>query len=118
MLREDPELAEPIPPARRSKAVAECTTPEVHISSAGRWGRVRRDATLLPLRLTHSLLSDLVAARRPTVTSALSALARRGLVRYEDDVWLLSGEPPGELLDVTRVEPRSEGGSPTIAGTG
>ena len=28
----------------------------------------------------------------PTVTSALSDLARRGLVRYVDDVWLLSAE--------------------------
>ncbi|MBV9424975.1 MAG: Crp/Fnr family transcriptional regulator [Solirubrobacterales bacterium] len=67
---------------------------------AGRWGRVRSDGTVLPVRLTHSVLADLVAARRPTVTSALSDLSRRGLVRWEDDAWLLSGEPPGELLDL------------------
>jgi CRP/FNR family transcriptional regulator, cyclic AMP receptor protein len=67
---------------------------------AGRWGRVRSDGTLLPLRLTHSVLADLVAARRPTVTSALSDLSRRGVVSYVDDGWLLIGEPPGELLDV------------------
>jgi CRP/FNR family transcriptional regulator, cyclic AMP receptor protein len=65
---------------------------------AARWGRVRSDATILPLRLTHSVLADLVAARRPTVTSALSDLARRGLLRYADDVWVLSGDPPGTLL--------------------
>ena len=70
---------------------------------AGRWGRVRSDGTLLPLRLTHSVLADLVAARRPTVTSALSDLSRRGLVTFVDEGWLLAGEPPGELLAVSEV---------------
>jgi hypothetical protein len=65
---------------------------------AQRWGRVRGDGVNIPIRLTHSALSDLVAARRPTVTTALSELARRGLVRAVDDGWLLAGEPPGELL--------------------
>ncbi len=64
---------------------------------AGRWGRVRRDGVLLPLRLTHALLADLVAARRPTVTSALSDLTRRGLIRSIDDGWLLSGPAPSSL---------------------
>jgi len=67
---------------------------------AARWGRVRSDGTALPLRLTHNVLADLVAARRPTVTSALSDLSRRGLVRFRDDTWVLSGDPPGALLDV------------------
>jgi CRP/FNR family transcriptional regulator, cyclic AMP receptor protein len=72
---------------------------------AGRWGRVRSDGTVLRVRLTHAVLADLVAARRPTVSSALSDLARRGRVLWVDDAWLLKGEPPGELLDLT--------GSPT-----
>ncbi len=62
---------------------------------AGRWGRVRSDGVVVPLRLTHTVLADLVAARRPTVTSALSDLSRRGLVRAVSDGWLLSGPPPG-----------------------
>lgn len=62
---------------------------------AGRWGRVRTDGIVLPLRLTHAVLSDLVAARRPTVTSALSDLSRRGLLEVVDDGWLLLGDPPG-----------------------
>ena len=62
---------------------------------AGRWGRVRSDGVVVPLRLTHAVLADLVAARRPTVTSALSDLSRRGLVRAVGDGWLLSGPPPG-----------------------
>ena len=62
---------------------------------AGRWGRVRSDGVLLPLHLTHAVLADLVAARRPTVTSALSDLNRRGLIRAVPDGWLLAGPPPG-----------------------
>jgi CRP/FNR family transcriptional regulator, cyclic AMP receptor protein len=61
---------------------------------AGRWGRVRGDGVLLPLRLTHTVLADLVAARRPTVTTALSDLSKRGLIRPMDDGWLLLGDPP------------------------
>jgi CRP/FNR family cyclic AMP-dependent transcriptional regulator len=64
---------------------------------AGRWGRVRGDGVLLPFRLTHSVLADLVAARRPTVTSALSDLNKRGVVRPMDEGWLLVGEPPNEI---------------------
>jgi CRP-like cAMP-binding protein len=64
---------------------------------ASRFGRVRGDGVFVPLRLTHALLAELVAARRPTVTSALSALAKEGSVRSLDDGWLLSGDPPGEL---------------------
>lgn len=64
---------------------------------AGRWGRVRSDGIVVPLRLTHSILAELVAARRPTVTSALSELSRNGLVRSDADGWLLCGPPPGRL---------------------
>jgi CRP/FNR family transcriptional regulator, cyclic AMP receptor protein len=64
---------------------------------AGRWGRVRSEGTVLRMRLTHAVLADLVAARRPTVTTALSDLVRAGLVRSTGDEWLLLGEPPLEL---------------------
>jgi CRP/FNR family cyclic AMP-dependent transcriptional regulator len=67
---------------------------------AGRWGKVRSDGVILPLTLTHNVLADLVAARRQTVTSALSELAKRELVRPADSGWLLSGKPPGELLEL------------------
>lgn len=71
---------------------------------ADRWGRVRSEGVVLPLHLTHSVLSDLVAARRPTVTTSLSDLGRRGLVAPLSNGWLLSGEPPGELLEIQEVE--------------
>jgi CRP/FNR family cyclic AMP-dependent transcriptional regulator len=70
---------------------------------AGRWGRVRSDGILVPLRLTHTVLADLVAARRPTVTSALSDLARRGLVRQVANGWLLFGSAPGAVPELQAV---------------
>lgn len=65
---------------------------------ADRWGRVRSDGVALPLTLTHTVLAELVAARRPTVTTALTELARDRQVLPGDPGWLLVGEPPGELL--------------------
>jgi CRP/FNR family transcriptional regulator, cyclic AMP receptor protein len=70
---------------------------------ADRWGRVRAEGVWLPLALTHTVLADLVAARRPTVTTALTELARQGLVFPAGGGWLLSGEPPGELLELRHV---------------
>src|ERR1700742_5399311 len=58
---------------------------------ADRWGRVRSEGVVVPLHLTHSVLADLVAARRPTVTSALTELTRRGLVEPKTRGWLLLG---------------------------
>ncbi len=72
---------------------------------AGRWGRVRSDGVSLPLRLTHNVLADLAAARRPTVTSALSELARRDLVKPVQEGWLLCGKPPSELLELGAARP-------------
>jgi CRP/FNR family cyclic AMP-dependent transcriptional regulator len=79
---------------------------------AGRWGRVRRDGVLVPVRLTHALLAELVAARRPTVSGALSALSRQGLVRQLDDGWLLLGAPP-RCADA--AVPPAQGPSPRLA---
>lgn len=61
---------------------------------AERWGRVGSDGVVVPLALSHRILGQLVGARRPTVSSAVSELVRRGeLVRREDGSWLLTGEP-------------------------
>lgn len=58
---------------------------------ADRWGRVRSDGVCVPLRLSHSVLADLVAAQRPSVTVSLKRLAQRGLVEPLKDGWLLRG---------------------------
>ncbi|MGH2880335.1 MAG: Crp/Fnr family transcriptional regulator [Solirubrobacteraceae bacterium] len=70
---------------------------------ARRWGKVRSEGVLLPLRLTHAVLADLTASRRPTVSSALSDLTREGVLRQSDDGWLLLGKPPGELLELVTL---------------
>jgi CRP/FNR family transcriptional regulator, cyclic AMP receptor protein len=70
---------------------------------ADRWGRVGPEGIALPLSLTHSVLADLVAARRPTVTSALSELAAQDLVRPLRGGWLLRGDRPGELAELDQL---------------
>jgi len=67
---------------------------------ADRWGRVSPDGVVLELPLTHQVLGRLVGAQRPSVTTALSDLARRGLIeRREDGAWLLRGDPPGDAAE-------------------
>jgi CRP-like cAMP-binding protein len=57
---------------------------------ADRWGRVTPSGVVLPVAITHEMLGRLVAARRPTVTLALSELAADGrLVRRGDGAWVL-----------------------------
>jgi CRP/FNR family cyclic AMP-dependent transcriptional regulator len=78
---------------------------------AERWGRVSADGIALPLALPHRLLGELVGARRPTVSTALSELARTGqVVRREDGTWLLTGEAPalagGDPAEVVRQRRR------------
>lgn len=58
---------------------------------ADRWGRVRPDGVVVPLRVTHDVLAELVGAQRPTVTSALQKLVRAGrLKRLPDRTWVLT----------------------------
>jgi CRP/FNR family cyclic AMP-dependent transcriptional regulator len=62
---------------------------------AERWGRVCPDGVVLPLPLTHRLIAQLACLRRPSVSTALGYLARRGeVVRRPDGSWLLAGDPP------------------------
>jgi CRP-like cAMP-binding protein len=67
---------------------------------ADRFGRVSSDGIHVPVRLTHAMLGELIAARRPTVTKALGELADRGLVSWNGEDWLLSGGPPSELDEI------------------
>jgi CRP-like cAMP-binding protein len=74
---------------------------------ADRWGRVTPDGTRIPLRLTHSNLADLVASRRPSVTTALSLLEREGLLSRHGHLIVLHGDPPEALYEA--AERRSTG---------
>ncbi len=76
---------------------------------ADRWGTVHSDGIHLQLSLTHAMLADLVAARRPTVTKALGELAERSALRWTGSTWLLSGDPPVELQHLSPVSVSSGG---------
>jgi CRP-like cAMP-binding protein len=71
---------------------------------AERWGQVRPDGVALTMHMTHSLLADLIAARRPTVTSAMSELSRRRLVIPIEGGWALPGQPPRALLEIGEAD--------------
>jgi CRP-like cAMP-binding protein len=57
---------------------------------AERWGRVGVGVINVPLPLTHETLAKLVGAARPSVTTALGALAERGLLCRDDGTWRLA----------------------------
>jgi len=62
---------------------------------AERWGRITPEGIVIPLRLSHRLLAELVGARRPTVSAALAELALGGTLQRRDDAsWLLTGDAP------------------------
>jgi CRP-like cAMP-binding protein len=67
---------------------------------ADRWGHVRPDGIAIPIQIPHTLLADLTAAQRPTVTTAMSELTRQGIIASLDRGWLLRGNPPAELLEL------------------
>jgi CRP/FNR family cyclic AMP-dependent transcriptional regulator len=67
---------------------------------ADRWGRVSPQGVRVPLALTHETIGKLVGARRPSVTTALGVLARRGLVERTDQGWLLHGDPQEALPEL------------------
>ena len=64
--------------------------------AAGRWGRVTSEGVVLPFKLTHEVLADLIGAQRPSVTTALTDLRRAGRLEVRDADFLLLGDPPGK----------------------
>src|SRR5438874_624433 len=118
LLEVDPELGAALEPDRRDEArrrtaarafrlsvqMAICQLPRVELRLmlalwhlAERFGRVGPEGVTLPLPLSHRLLGQVVGARRPTVTLALTRLHQAGLVERLDGVWRLHGHAPGEL---------------------
>jgi CRP/FNR family transcriptional regulator, cyclic AMP receptor protein len=61
---------------------------------ADRYGRVHRDGVHIDLPLTHEVISHLAAARRPSVSAALSRLSARGVLRREGRHWVVIGDAP------------------------
>jgi CRP-like cAMP-binding protein len=61
------------------------------VDLAERFGRMTRDGIVIDLPLTHQVIGDLVASRRPTVSLALQALAEDGVMgRLDDGRWHLA----------------------------
>jgi CRP/FNR family transcriptional regulator, cyclic AMP receptor protein len=63
---------------------------------ADRYGTVHADGVHLHLPLTHEVLAELAAARRPSVSTALGRLTRSGQIERRDGLWVLHGEPPSQ----------------------
>jgi CRP/FNR family transcriptional regulator, cyclic AMP receptor protein len=61
---------------------------------ADRYGRVTPAGVRIELDLTHELISHLVGAHRPSVSTALRRLEDDGYLRREGRHWLLLGDPP------------------------
>jgi CRP/FNR family transcriptional regulator, cyclic AMP receptor protein len=61
---------------------------------ADRWGRVTREGVVIPLRLTHATLAELVGASRPSVSTALARMARKGVLSRTTAGWLLDRAAP------------------------
>ncbi len=76
---------------------------------AYRFGRVTPDGIMLDLPLTHSQVAEMVAAQRPSVSTAFTRLQDHGrLVHAARHRWLLIGEPPSTLSSLaqqTRLVP-------------
>jgi hypothetical protein len=62
---------------------------------ASMWGKVTVQGTLVPFRLTHETLGQIIGAQRPTTTTALKSLTEQGrLLRDENRFYVLLGDPP------------------------
>jgi CRP/FNR family cyclic AMP-dependent transcriptional regulator len=63
---------------------------------AERWGRPSTGGVVVPIQLTHAQLASIVGAHRPSVTSALTRLADREILRRD--------RAHGYILAVDRAE--------------
>ncbi len=82
---------------------------------ADRFGRVTPEGTIIPLKLSHSDLAELIGSQRPSVSSRLAGLAASGpVIRRDDRTWMLCGDPPAEVRD---MRARTAGPGEPPAGT-
>jgi CRP/FNR family transcriptional regulator, cyclic AMP receptor protein len=70
---------------------------------ADRFGHVHPDGVHLDLPLTHEVLSHLAAARRPSVSGALSRLAESGALLRAGRGWILAGEAVDVVPQLDRI---------------
>ena len=63
---------------------------------ADRWGRVTPEGVVIPLRLTHATIAELVGSSRPSVSTAVARLAREGVLIRTQAGWLLDRSAPND----------------------
>jgi CRP/FNR family transcriptional regulator, cyclic AMP receptor protein len=77
---------------------------------ADRWGRMTADGVVLPMALRHSVMANLVGARRPTVSTALNRLQRRDAIRQRPEGgWILREHAEDVRADVLTQLPQPRG---------
>jgi CRP-like cAMP-binding protein len=64
---------------------------------ADRFGLVGGDEVRIPLELTHALIAEMAAVRRPSVTSCLTRLDSAGTLRRDEEGWRLLRSSAGQL---------------------
>jgi CRP/FNR family transcriptional regulator, cyclic AMP receptor protein len=64
---------------------------------ASRWGRVSPQGVEITLSLTHEVIGEIIGARRPTVTLALSRMVRRKALRRGPRGTFILLDPPRDL---------------------
>jgi CRP/FNR family transcriptional regulator, cyclic AMP receptor protein len=70
---------------------------------AYRFGRVTPDGIMLDLPLTHSQVAEMVAAQRPSVSTAFTRLQDHGrIVHTARHRWLMLGEAPPSLSSLAQ----------------
>ena len=68
-----------------------------------RFGRVTPDGIVLDLPLTHSQVADMVAAQRPSVSTAFARLQDHGrIASAARHRWLMLGSPPSMLSSLAQ----------------
>lgn len=75
---------------------------------ASNWGRVTLEGVVIPYRLTHAVLAEIVGAQRPSVSVAFGELQRRGdVIRRSDGCYALPNKPEEVLkrLHKPRADP-------------
>jgi CRP-like cAMP-binding protein len=76
---------------------------------ADRFGRMRGEWVDIPVPMTHALIAEMVAARRPSVSTAVARLQSRGVLTQRNNGWRLDGTVPPEYHALRTVpEERAE----------
>ncbi len=69
---------------------------------ADRWGRMTEDGVVLRLSLNHQQIAELVAAQRPSVSTALSRLRDDGRIAYSRGSFVLYGDAPAPVKELKK----------------